>query len=79
MIKDNEIAACIRKVMQDYFKTLDGEEPPHAIYDMVVCCMEQPLLEVVLHYAKGNQTRAAEVLGMNRNTLRKKMKCYGLQ
>lgn len=76
--KDNELAACVRRVLETYFRDLDGEAP-HAVYEMVLECVERPLLESVLEYAEGNQTRAAEVLGMNRNTLRKKMKAYGLQ
>ena len=46
---------------------------------MVISCVEKPLLEVVLHRVDGNQTHAAELLGMNRNTLRKKMKEYGIK
>ena len=57
---------------------MDGEEPS-AIYDMVIGCVERPLLEVVLDKADGNQTRAAEMLGLNRNTLRKKMKQHGFK
>ncbi len=45
---------------------------------MVMARVEKPLLEVVLHHAGGNQTRAADLLGVNRNTLRKKMKQYQL-
>jgi Fis family transcriptional regulator len=58
--------------MDKYFKDLDGEEP-QAIYEMVIGCVEKPLLEVILKHAQGNQTRAAELLGINRNTLRKKL------
>lgn len=76
--KDNELSACVRRVMETYFRDLDGEEP-RAVYDMVIKCVERPLLEMVLNFAEGNQTRAAALLGMNRNTLRKKMKTYGLQ
>lgn len=77
MMKENEIAACVRQAMEGYFKDLDGEKPC-AIYEMVVGCVEKPLLQVILDYAQGNQTRAAEILGLNRNTLRKKMKIHGL-
>jgi len=49
------------------------------VYDMVVACVEKPLLEVVLTHAGGNQTLAAQVLGINRNTLRKKMQQYGVK
>lgn len=78
MINENEIASCVRKAMNQYFSDLDGEIPS-AIYDMVVGCVEKPLLEVVLNHAQGNQTRAAEMLGINRNTLRKKMQAFGLK
>ncbi|HUW50339.1 MAG TPA: helix-turn-helix domain-containing protein [Sulfuricella sp.] len=78
MINENEIAVCVRKAMDQYFKNLDGEKPS-AVYEMVVGCVEKPLLQVILDQAQGNQTRAAEILGLNRNTLRKKMKTHGLK
>lgn len=78
MMNENEIASCVRKAMEQYFSDLDGEKPC-AIYDMVVGCVEKPLLEVILNQAQGNQTRAAELLGINRNTLRKKMQHHGIQ
>jgi Fis family transcriptional regulator len=78
MINENEIATCVRKAMGQYFSDLDGETPC-AIYEMVVGCVEKPLLEVILNHAQGNQTRAAELLGINRNTLRKKMQTYGIK
>lgn len=75
--KENEISACIKKAMDEYFKDLDGEKPC-AIYEMVMASVERPLLETIMIHAQGNQTRAAELLGLNRNTLRKKMKEYNL-
>jgi Fis family transcriptional regulator len=78
MINDNEIAICVRKAMTQYFADLDGETPC-AVYEMVLGCVEKPLLEVILHQAEGNQTRAAEMLGINRNTLRKKMQLHGIK
>ena len=74
----NELADCVKKSLDEYFKHLDGQ-PPHAIYDMVLGCIEKPLLEYILHKVGGNQSKAAEMLGLNRNTLRKKMAEYGLQ
>ena len=68
----------MRKMMKQYFKDLDGEGVTN-IYDMVVANVERPLLEVVLHHAEGNQTRAAEMLGLNRNTLRKKLNQHGIE
>lgn len=78
MINENELAACIRKSMDDYFRHLDGEKPS-AIYGMVINHVEKPLLEFILDRAQGNQTKAAEILGLNRNTLRKKIKDHGIK
>ena len=78
MINDNEIARCVRRTLDGYFRDLDGEKPA-AIYNMVISWVERPLIEVVLHRVGGNQTQAAEILGMNRNTLRKKIKTYGIK
>jgi len=76
--KDNELAACVRKAVQEYFRHLDGEKPG-TIYDMVLASVERPLIETVLLHAEGNQTHAAELLGINRNTLRKKMQIYRIR
>ena len=72
MRQTNEIADTVRRSLEKYFKDLDGEVPS-SVYDMVIRNVERPLLEVVLDRAEGNQTIAAEMLGINRNTLRKKM------
>jgi Fis family transcriptional regulator len=77
MIEETEIAACMRRSLNRYFKDLDGETPSE-IYNMVLGAMEKPLLVYILDRSEGNQTRAAEMLGINRNTLRKKMREYGL-
>jgi len=77
-INENEISRCVRKVMEGYFKDLDGERP-HPIYDLVIHSVEVPLIEQVLKYTEGNQTLAAQVLGINRNTLRNKMKQYKIK
>jgi Fis family transcriptional regulator, factor for inversion stimulation protein len=74
----SELADCVRKSLDEYFRHLDGQ-PPHAIYDMVLSSIEKPLLEYILHKVGGNQSKAAEVLGINRNTLRKKMAQYHLE
>jgi Fis family transcriptional regulator len=75
--RENELSTTVRKVMRQYFKDLDGEKAS-GIYDMVVLAVEKPMLEVVMLQAQGNQTRAAELLGMNRNTLRKKLQQHGM-
>ena len=79
MLDENEVACYVRKAMDDYFKDLDGEEPSCAVYDMVMNCVEKPLIEIVLHHAGGNQTRASELLGLNRNTLRKKIQQHRIK
>jgi Fis family transcriptional regulator len=68
----SEIAECVRKSLEKYFKDLDGERP-RTVYEMVLKNVEKPMIEVVLNYAEGNQTVAAKWLGINRNTLRKKI------
>ncbi|MFZ2294969.1 MAG: Fis family transcriptional regulator [Polaromonas sp.] len=68
----NYIEECVRNSLEGYFKDLDGTEPD-GMYDMMVRVVEKPLLEVVMHHAEQNQSRAAEWLGLNRNTLRKKL------
>jgi Fis family transcriptional regulator len=71
MSKKN-IEDCVRETLVQYFKDLDGEEP-HSLHDMVMLAVEKPLLDVVMHQAEGNQSKAAEWLGINRNTLRRKL------
>jgi Fis family transcriptional regulator len=71
MTKKN-IDQCIRDSLNAYFEDMEGEEP-HGMYDMLLNAVEKPLLEVVMQRAEQNQSRAAEWLGLNRNTLRKKL------
>jgi Fis family transcriptional regulator len=66
------IEECVRTSLESYFKDLRGIEPD-GMYDMMVRVVEKPLLEVVMQHAENNQSRAAEWLGLNRNTLRKKL------
>lgn len=68
----------VRENLNEYFKGLNGCTPPTDLYRMVLEQVEKPLLERVLDYSGGNQSRAAEVLGINRGTLRKKLKHYSL-
>ena len=67
-----KIEECIRDSLEQYFKDLRGSEP-HSVHSMVVDAVEKPLLEVVMKHADGNQSKAAEWLGINRNTLRRKL------
>jgi len=66
------IEECIQQSLDDYFKDLRGAEP-HSLYDMMINAVEKPLLESVMRHADNNQSRAAEWLGINRNTLRRKL------
>ena len=66
------IEEAVRLSLESYFRDLRGTEPDN-LHDMMVRVMEKPLLEVVMHRAEGNQSRAADWLGLNRNTLRKKL------
>ena len=66
------IEECVRDSLDSYFKDLRGVEPT-AMYEMILRVVERPLFEVVLREAGGNQSRAAEWLGINRNTLRRKL------
>jgi len=74
----SEISESVRKSLERYFKDLDGEKP-RSIYDMVLKNVEKPMLETVLDKAEGNQTIAAEMLGINRNTLRKKIQQHKIK
>lgn len=71
MSKHN-IEACVRESLEAYFRDLRGTEP-HGLYELITRVVEKPLLDVVMQHAGHNQSRAAEWLGMNRNTLRKKL------
>ena len=75
---DGDMARTVRKAIEGYFKDLDGEKAS-GVYDMVINCIEKPMLESVLTRVRGNQTHAAQMLGLNRNTLRKKMKAHGIK
>ena len=67
-----QIDSCVRDSLEQYFRDLKGAEP-HAMHEMVIATVERPLLEVVMRRADGNQSKAAEWLGINRNTLRRKL------
>jgi len=73
----NEIGRSVEHSLDEYFRRLDGE-PPHGIYDMVIAHVERALLSSMLERSNGNQTQAADMLGLNRNTLRAKLAKYKL-
>jgi len=77
MTKQQSIDEAVTRSLEKYFRDLDGT-PPNSIYEMVLRAVERPMLEVVMRQASGNQLRASEMLGINRNTLRKKLQQHGL-
>jgi len=66
------LEACVRDTLEQYFKDLRGTEP-HSLHDMIMNAVEKPLIEVVMKHADNNQSKAADWLGVNRNTLRRKL------
>lgn len=74
---NNDIAACVRRVLENYLRDLDGQAP-HTVYDMVMNCAERPMLEIVMEHVKGNKTAAASMLGIGRNTLQRRLTAHKL-
>ncbi|WP_414199309.1 DNA-binding transcriptional regulator Fis [Pseudomonas sp. F1_0610] len=68
---------CVEQTLQNYFMHLEGADVTD-VYNLVLSEVEAPLLSTVMQHVKGNQTKASEVLGLNRGTLRKKLKQYDL-
>lgn len=71
-MSNKNIQDCVRASLEGYLQDLGGTEPDR-MYTMLVTAVEKPLLEVVMQHADNNQSRAAQWLGLNRNTLRKKL------
>lgn len=71
------LSVCVEAALKDYFEQLNGQTTTN-LYDMLLTEVEAPLFKATLEHTKGNQSRAAELLGLNRGTLRKKLKTYGL-
>jgi Fis family transcriptional regulator len=71
-MSNKHIEEVVRASLETYFRDLNGTEPDN-MHDMLVRLVEKPLLEIVMQQAENNQSRAAEWLGLNRNTLRKKL------
>ena len=74
---DKSLSACVEEALNIYFDNLKGHEPAD-VYEMVLAEVERPMLAVVLQRVGGNQSKAAQILGMSRGTLRKKLRLYGL-
>jgi Fis family transcriptional regulator len=77
MTKPHTIDEAVTRSLEKYFRDLEGTRPA-AVYEMVLRAVERPMLEVVMRQTSGNQLRASEILGINRNTLRKKLQLHGL-
>jgi Fis family transcriptional regulator len=76
--RDSILSAHVRKALKAYFAQLDGHGASN-LYELVLSEVEQPLIETVLEHCEHNQTRAAQVLGVSRSTLRKKMQTYRIE
>ena len=74
----SQLYNAVKHSVRRYLYELDGGSP-NQMYDMVLRQVERPLLEAVLDYTHGNQSKAAEYLGLNRGTLRKKIRDYNLE
>ncbi len=74
----HQLGSCVRYALEHYFEQLNGHDPGE-LYEFVLSEVEKPLLQVVMNHTRGNISRAAQVLGLNRATLRKKLKKYGMQ
>jgi Fis family transcriptional regulator, factor for inversion stimulation protein len=71
------IDEAVKASLDKYFHSLEGAQAAE-VYDMVIKAVERPMLQVIMQRADGNQLRASEILGINRNTLRKKLKAHGM-
>lgn len=76
-VEELTLKECVHNAMHKFFEHLDGQ-PACNLYDMVMAEVEAPLLDVVMKHSRDNQSRASEILGINRGTLRKKLKQYDL-
>ena len=76
--EDESLEAAVIRNLQNYFKTLDGMRPQHELYPLVMQAVEKPLFEFVLKRTGHNKSAAAQLLGINRNTLHKKLRLYKL-
>ncbi|NKB36176.1 MAG: Fis family transcriptional regulator [Gammaproteobacteria bacterium] len=75
--KDKCLSESVSDALEKYFKDMDGHEPAN-LYDLIIAQVEKPLIESVIENSRGNISRAAQVLGLNRATLRNRMQKYGI-
>lgn len=75
--KNQPLHDSVRQALDNYFQQLK-DQTPNNLYELVLAEVEVPLLEAVMEYTRGNQSRAAILLGLSRGTLRKKLKIYGM-
>lgn len=75
--KANGLSANVREAMEQYFEDLDGQSPGD-LYELVISQVEKPLFEIVMENTRGNVSQAAQLLGLNRGTLRNRLKKYDL-
>ena len=75
--QDQPLAQCVATTVRRYLDDL-GDHVPSKLHQLLLEQVEKPLLKVVMEKARGNRCRAAEMLGINRNTLRKKLQQHGL-
>jgi Fis family transcriptional regulator len=75
--RQKPLSALTDEALRGYFASLNGHKPA-GLYELVIGQVERPLFSAVLSYTRGNQSEAAEILGINRGTLRKKLKAYRL-
>lgn len=68
----------IKQSLENYFSNLHEIQYANNVYQLILSELEQPLLDVIMRHTRGNQTRAASIMGINRSTLRKKLKRYNM-
>lgn len=74
---NHNISDCVKGALEGYFNDL-GDHDTTNLYDLVLSQVEKPLMEAVLKHSRGNMTKASKILGLNRGTLRTRLKKYGL-
>jgi len=74
---DKPLRKHTEEALQQYFASLNGDRPGN-LYQLVLGEIEEPLFKAVMEYTRGNQSQAAGILGLNRGTLRKKLKTYSI-